>query len=436
MALGGGTFTSQNKVLPGSYINFVSVSAASPTLSDRGTAAMPLELNWGTDNEIFTVTQEDFQKNSLKIFGYEYTADELKGLRDLFLNTKTLYAYKLTSGGNKASNTYATAKHCGTRGNDLKIVISANADTDSNFDVTTYLNTSVVDKQTNVSAAKDLIDNDFVDFNKSAELTVTAGMPLTGGTNGTVDGNTHQKFINLIESYSFNTLGAAVADETTKKLYTAFTKRMRDDVGLKFQTVLYNCKADYEGVINVKNKVTDSGANEASLVYWVTGAECACAVNSSVTNKTYDGEFTVFADYTQSDLEKAIKNGEFTFHKVGNDINVLTDISSLTTLTEDKNELFQSNQTVRVCDQIGNDIAVLFNTKYIGKIPNDKSGRVSLWTDITKYMKELLSLRAIEDFTDDDVTVSEGQSKKAVVVDAKITVVNAMEKLYMTVRVA
>ena len=88
MALGGGTFTSQNKVLPGSYINFVSVSAASPTLSDRGTAAMPLELNWGTDNEIFTVTQEDFQKNSLKIFGYEYTADELKGLRDLFLNTK------------------------------------------------------------------------------------------------------------------------------------------------------------------------------------------------------------------------------------------------------------------------------------------------------------------------------------------------------------
>ena len=186
----------------------------------------------------------------------------------------------------------------------------------------------------------------------------------------------------------------------------------------------------------MKNKVTDSGANEASLVYWVTGAECACAVNSSVTNKTYDGEFTVFADYTQSDLEKAIKNGEFTFHKVGNDINVLTDISSLTTLTEDKNELFQSNQTVRVCDQIGNDIAVLFNTKYIGKIPNDKSGRVSLWTDITKYMKELLILRAIEDFTDDDVTVSAGQTKKAVVVDAKITVVNAMEKLYMTVRVA
>lgn len=436
MALGGGTFTSQNKILPGSYINFVSVTSANPTLSDRGTVAMPLELNWGEDEKIFTVTQEDFQKNSMKIFGYEYTANELKGLRDLFLNAKTLYAYKLTSGGVKASNTYATAKFCGTRGNDLKIVISKNADNESNFDVVTYLSTTVVDKQLNVTTASELVDNDFVTFKKSAILTVTAGTALIDGTNGTVDGTSHQNFINLIENYSFNTLGVVVTDETTKKLYTAFTKRMRDDVGSKFQTVLYNCKADYEGVINVKNKVTDIGANEASIVYWVTGAEGACAVNSSLTNATYAGEYTIFADYTQSELEKAIKAGEFTFHKVGDDINVLTDITSLTTLTEDKNELFQSNQTVRVCDQIGNDIAVLFNTKYIGKIPNDASGRVSLWTDITKYMKELLTLRAIEDFEDEDVTVSAGQTKTAVVVDANITVVNAMEKLYMTVRIS
>ena len=51
-------------------------------------------------------------------------------------------------------------------------------------------------------------------------------------------------------------------------------------------------------------------------------------------------------------------------------------------------------------------------------------------------MKELLTLRAIEDFEDEDVTVSAGQTKTAVVVDANITVVNAMEKLYMTVRIS
>ena len=82
MALGGGIFTTQNKVLPGSYINFVSASRASANLSDRGIATMPLELDWGTDNAVFEVTPADFQKNSLAIFGYPFTHDKLKGLRE------------------------------------------------------------------------------------------------------------------------------------------------------------------------------------------------------------------------------------------------------------------------------------------------------------------------------------------------------------------
>lgn len=48
-----------------------------------------------------------------------------------------------------------------------------------------------------------------------------------------------------------------------------------------------------------------------------------CAVNASNTNKKYDGEFTVNTDYTQKQLEKAISDGEFAFHRVGQDIRVL-----------------------------------------------------------------------------------------------------------------
>ena len=109
MALGGGTFVTQNKELPGAYINFISAASANAALSERGIATMPLELDWGVDGDVFEVTNGDFQKNSLKIFGYDYTHDKLKGLRDLFLNTQTLYAYKLTSGGTKAANTFAEA---------------------------------------------------------------------------------------------------------------------------------------------------------------------------------------------------------------------------------------------------------------------------------------------------------------------------------------
>lgn len=123
MALGGGTFTSQNKELPGAYINFVSAASASAALSDRGIATMPLELDWGIEGEVFEVTNEDFQKNSLKLFGYAFDSPKMLGLNDLFMGAKTLYAYRLNGGGDKAANTYATAKYCGVRGNDLKIVI-------------------------------------------------------------------------------------------------------------------------------------------------------------------------------------------------------------------------------------------------------------------------------------------------------------------------
>ncbi|MBS5822406.1 MAG: phage tail sheath family protein [Clostridium argentinense] len=432
MALGGGTFVTQNKVLPGSYINFVSLARANASLSNRGVAAMPLELDWGVENAIFEVTKADFQKNSLKIFGYAYTDDKLKGLRDLFLNIKTLYTYRLTSGGVKASNTFATAKYCGIRGNDLKIVIQKNIDVPTSYDVKTVIGTTVVDVQTVASAAA-LVENDYVTFKSDATLAVTASTPLTGGTNGTVDGTSHQNFLDKVESYSYNALGVVTTDDTIKGLYINFGKRLRDEVGQKFQTVVYKKAADYEGAVNVKNKVTE---NEAALVYWVTGIIAGCEVNKSNLNKKYDGEFTVEADYTQVQLEAAINAGEFTLHKVGSDIRVLSDINSLITVSDTKGEVFKDNQTIRVIDQIANDIAVLFNTKYLGNVPNDAAGRISLWSDIVKHHEELQKIRAIEEFTDSNITVNQGNTKKAVVVNDVVTVVNTMAQLYMTVLVA
>lgn len=432
MALGGGTFVTQNKVLPGSYINFISLAKASASLSDRGVAAMPLELDWGVENEIFEVTKADFQKDSLKIFGYDYTHEKLKGLRDLFLNIKTLYAYRLTSGGVKATNTFATAKYSGVRGNDLKIVIQANVDIPSDFDVKTVLGTTIVDEQT-VSTAAELVANDYVTFKSGATLTVTASTPLTTGTNGVVDGTSHQSFLDKIEAYSYNALGVVTTDDVIKGLYANFNKRIRDEVGQKFQAVLHNKPFDYEGVVNVKNKTVE---DEAALVYWVTGIIAGCEVNKSNLNRRYDGEYTVEADYTQAQLEAAIKAGEFALHQVGSDIRVLSDINSMVTISDTKGEVFKDNQTVRVIDQIANDIAVLFNTKYLGNVPNDAAGRISLWSDIVKHHEQLEEIRAIEDFSDSDVIVEQGNTKKAVVVNDVVTVVNTMAQLYMTVVVA
>lgn len=459
MALGGGTFLTQNKILPGAYINFISVARASATLSDRGIATIPLEMNWGPEGEVVTVELGDFQKDSQKIFGYAYTADELKPMREIFKHAQTVHFFRLNSSGVKASCEYATAKYPGTRGNDLRIVIEENENSQAEaklYDVSTFIGTLQVDQQKAIAKMSDLKANDYVNFNAEATLALTATTPLTGGTNGAVEDATYQTYLDKMEAYTFNAMGCTSTDSIISDLFVSYCKRLRDEVGKKFQVVTFRNLADFEGVVSVKNGIVEPeqdsavageavvgqsvleagvGSDSAALIPWVTGVVAGTAVNKSATNMTYDGEYEVDTDYTQTELENGILEGSFMFHLVDDEVRVLEDINTFVSVTDEKSADFSSNQTIRVLDQIANDIAVLFGTKYIGKVPNDASGRISLWNDIVKHHQELQNIRAIEDFNPDNVTVAQGDTKKAVVVTDYVTPVNAMAQLYMTVYV-
>lgn len=437
MALGGGTFLTQNKILPGTYINFVSVGNASAALSDRGIATLPLDMDWGPESEVIPVEIGDFQKNSQKIFGYAYTDDKLKPMREVFKHSQKVYFFRLNSGGTKATCTYANAKYPGTRGNSLKIVITENEKSEAEaklYDVATYLDTLQVDLQKGISKMSDLKNNDYVDFITTASITATASTPLTSGTNGEVEDAAYQAYLDKMEAYSFNAMGCLSTDSTVTGLFSAYCKRMRDDVGKKFQCVLFRTLADYEGVVSLKNTIVGQ-TNNTDLIPWVTGVIAGTPVNQSATNMAYDGEYAVDTDYTQTELEAGITEGSFMFHLVNEKVVVLEDINTFVSVTDEKSSDFSSNQTIRVLDQVANDIAVLFAEKYLGKVPNDASGRISLWNDIVKHHQELQTIRAIEDFSGDNVTVQQGDTKKSVLVTDYITPVNAMTQLYMTVYV-
>ena len=437
MALGGGTWLVQNKVLPGSYINFSSVAKASATLSDRGYAAAPFVLSWGPENEVFAVTSGEFQKNSKAIFGYSYDHPKMLALREIFLHATTVYCYRLGLGAKKAACAMATAKHPGIRGNDISVVVAPNVDDATLWDVTTYLDGIAQDTQT-VTEAGDLTGNDYVDFKKDATMEATAGMPLTGGEDAaSITGDSHQAFLDKIEAYAFNAMCCPAADPIIVKLYAAYCQRVRDEVGAKFQLVAWQpSTVDYEGVIGVWNTATHSSmdVDEHAVVYWATGAHAGVAVNKSLTNAKYDGELTLDTDYKQAELTAALKAGKFMFHNVNGLTRVLEDINTLLTLSDTKGEVFQSNQTMRVCDQIANDIAVLFNERYLGTVPNDASGRSALWGDITHYIKQLEDIRAVENFDPDTVSCEQGDKKKAVLVTVNgLNIINAMAQLYMSV---
>ncbi len=341
--LGGGVFVTQNKTLPGSYLNFVSLASATSAFGERGIVAIPLALNKNA-GKVIEVSRMEFTTNSLELIGVECNSVEAAPLREIFQNANKVYVYDL-------------------------------------------------------------------------------------GTAGTAS-----EAIAALEPYEFNILCAYTASAEDIATYIAAVKSWRDDRGKKCQVVVYNTsKADYEGVINVVSTVSDEGADAHALTAWVAGAEAGCKVNESCTNKLYNGEYTIVTNKTQTQLEECIKAGEIAFHLVYGDVRMLEDINSLVTTTADKGEDFKSNQTIRVIDQIANDIAKLFNTKYLGKIPNNASGRISLWGDIVKHHKDLERLQAIENFDPTALTVVQGNTKKSVVVNDVITVTNAMAQLYMTV---
>ena len=441
--IGGGTFTVQNKILPGAYINFVSAGRAAQ-LGSRGVVALPLELNWGPENKVFAVTAEDFNRTAIDVFGYDPTDPSLLLVREALKRAKTLLAYRVNSGGQKASATVGgmavTAKWGGTRGNDLKVAILTNADDATKVDVVTYLGTMEVDRQTVPadSGSANLKDNNFVTFGEAETLTPTSATALTGGSNGTVDGTAYSNFLNAIEVEAFNVIGYPGTDETIKALIAAFVKRLRYDNGVKIVGVLYQYDGDDIGLINVKNGVILADGTTITgdkAVAWVAGASAGAEVNESLTNVAYDGAVDVDIKYTKSQYEAAIQNGEFAFFADNGKARVLTDINSLVTFGDGVSEDWTSNRVVRVMDGWANDVARIFGERYIGTVTNSDTGRELFKADLVSLAMQYQAIDAISNFESADIVIQQGNGKRDVVVNCALQPNDSMEKLYMTVTV-
>ena len=115
----------QNKVLPGAYINFVSRPRAMGSLGERGVVCVGMELDWGREG-MTDIAAAEGRTNCRELFGYTYLSEEMKDLRELFAHAKEVKLYRL-NGGEKARMTQdgltVTAKYPGKRGNDICIKI-------------------------------------------------------------------------------------------------------------------------------------------------------------------------------------------------------------------------------------------------------------------------------------------------------------------------
>ena len=441
MPIGGGAYTAQNKILPGAYINFVSTGSNAKGGS-QGVAALPLELNWGPESQVFTMTAADFNALSLKVFGYDPADANILLPREALKRAKSLLIYRVNGGGTKATNTIGgmtvTAKWGGTRGNDIKVAVITNIDDATKVDVVTYLDNMVMDSQTvaKTGGAASLVANDFVTFGTVETLSATIATALDGGTDATATATHYMDALNAFEGESFNAIGYPGTDEDIKSLLGAFVKRLRDEEGKKIIGVLYRHDGDNMGLISVKNGVTLADGTVIpgdKAVAWVAGASAGAEINESLTNAAYDDAVDVDIKYTKSQFEAAIQAGEFVFYTDYGKARVLADVNSLVTITQDMSSDWTSNRVVRVMDGWANDVARIFGESYIGIMTNSGTGRELFKGDLVKLALEYQSIDAISNFVSDDLSVLPGNGKRDVTVNCALQPNDSMEKLYMTV---
>lgn len=228
--------------------------------------------------------------------------------------------------------------------------------------------------------------------------------------------------------------------EANKTAITTWIKAMRDDEGVKCQAVLANHVADSEGTINVAQGIVLTDGTKltaAETTAWVAGATAGASITTSNTGMKYVGAIDISPRMTKSEMETAVKAGKLIF-KVDSaqNVTVVYDINSLTTVTAEKGKMLTKNRVIRTIDNIANDIAAIFESNYVGKVDNNVDGRTLLKAALVDYFTTLQNMAAIQNFETGDVNVIEGTDSDAVVVEAFVQPVDSVEKIYITVNLS
>jgi hypothetical protein len=480
--MAGGTFTTYSKRRPGAYIN---VDAPQKNVASAETTRGVVffvggsGLGWGANGIIKLSAASNFRK----LIGVDPYADlaavsvkagsdsatvtvdaklqaVLTGLRETLKSAQTVLYYNINS-GDKAVYTddklpwSFAAKYAGTRGNDIKVGIVKSPLADGKLTVTTYFGSTQVDKQS-VSKASELVSNDYVDVTVTTAAAADDGLALIaaidasttpslagGSTDAAAEVDTDE-LIKAMEVQEFNTVVAAGQDDTAQvhQLLATTAVRLRDEEGQKVVAVIpdgTDADTNSEGVIVVANAVTLADGTQLTLSQtagWVAGAEAAAGTNESLTYTEYPDAIDVGTRFTNEDTISALEAGKllFTVRRDGSVV-IEDDINSLHTFNANQSQSLSKNRVIRVIDDIANNTKGTFESNFVGKINNDATGRDLFKANRISYLNSLVNNGSIQAFAADDITVAAGDDLDQIVVNLAIQPIDAMEKLYMTVRI-
>lgn len=371
----------QNRVRPGSNIEFATNSLSATGLDAAGAVVIPLKLDWGETGKFVQISPNSSIK---ELFGKSLA--DLVQIREAFKSTGRVIVYNLSgSAGEKATGTsgvgglIATATHVGMDGN--KIVVTAIVGLSGKVTVRTHYDGSIIESQA-VEKYSDLVSNAYVTFG-GALPTTDATISLAGGATVPATNESYSEFAAGLDTQRFKVVAVGTNDETVKSLMSLKIKEWREiDIGKNVTLVTNDYKAaDHEGVVSVLNGVTLTGGEVLSAenaLYWYAGAY-ANATSNSLTYTEYPGAIDVEA-LSHDEIIAALQAGHIVYtYDAGADgvdrMVVEQDINTFRSFTPEKNQDFRKNKIIRGRDELGNNVRHIYSRYFIGKVNNNDNGR-------------------------------------------------------------
>ena len=241
-------------------------------------------------------------------------------------------------------------------------------------------------------------------------------------------------------------------------------KTNRENKGKRSKVVLPGYAADYEGVINFSNTTIKT----ASKTY--TGAQYTPRIAGLIagTPLTISATYAPLSEvvdcdrYTDDENDEKVNKGEFFIWFDGEKFKMSRAMNSLVTTTQSKLEAYQTIKSVDIMDAIYDDIKKTAQDSYIGKYTNDYDNKQLLISAIMGYFKELEDGRLLQkDYSSvdinvekvktyqlshglytqdeladmDDLAIKKLDTKKQVLLTAKIKILDAMEDIDLPINI-
>lgn len=431
------------RVLPGVSVETVAGERAAQQ-GVTGVVAMPLALSWGA--KVTELSPSDDTRVSL---GYRRSDPALKLVNEVLCHANKLILYRLGEGtqatGTIASGLTVKAAYGGARGNDISVIVEA---ADSDWRISTYLDTVEMDSQT-VAEAADFVPNGLITLEGSGALAAKT-IKLTGGADG--DAESIDGFIAELPLHEYNLIAyTGTSAEDVQKLMGYVKERRDPEVCDMIQLVQSVTAADdpavYHSTVGGKTAVYTLTAAEACAT--MAGILSRCGIENSATNfDDVAGWIDVSPRLTVEQQKARTRAGEILFVLRGSVVKVLYDVNSLTTITSERPKDWKKGLVVRTHDKYAKDLQLLLEEKVVGYrgtrsgIRNSVEGRNLVKGMIAKmtaeeYVDPGYIARKSEDdpggFSADDISVRLGAERDAIDVKVGIKPNDAIDKIYVTV---